>query len=350
MEPIWLDCDPGHDDAFAILLSLYSGKSQLLGISTVAGNQTVDKTFRNAKLMLKVAAKEAVPVVKGLSKPLLRSARHDPDIHGHSGLEGCPELDSFAEAEGLKVPHEEDKKSTSSFKPNKNLWVIKMARIIARSKEPVNIVATGALTNVATLITLFPDILKNVKQISIMGGAIGTGNRSPVAEFNILCDPEAAKIVFNCPKKVVMVPLEATHTALATDSVLKQISSMKTPFSKMCVDLLTFFKYTYKHVFGFESPPVHDPCAVAYVIYPEIFQTRHLHVDVICGEHKCAGQTVCDVWEDFSKEPKNVHVAIKMDTEKFWDIMIAALKKCNDETPLNAYVSMRREPVTRSAL
>merc|ERR1711865_681780 len=154
-----------------------------------------------------------------------------------------------------------------------------------------------------------------------MGGAIGVGNRSPVAEFNILCDPEAADIVFNSELEVVMVPLEVTHTALATEHVLSRIKSLDTPFATLVVDLLTFFRDTYKRVFDFDHPPVHDICAVAYVIAPSMFQTRLMRVDVECGNGLCVGQTVCDVW-DYSKEGANVHVATSMNVGAFWDLCL----------------------------
>jgi len=166
-----------------------------------------------------------------------------------------------------------------------------------------------------------------------MGGAITTGNQSPVAEFNILCDPEAASYVFHSDVKVVMVPLEVTHTALATDKVLNRIKMMDSKFSTMIVDLLLFFKDTYKRVFDFESPPVHDACAVAYVIKPSIFKTRFMRVEVETGNSICQGQTVCDVWAT-TKLPPNVHVAEKMDPDAFWDLCIPAFEAANRASPL----------------
>ncbi|GAB5356167.1 hypothetical protein AAMO2058_000267900 [Amorphochlora amoebiformis] len=177
-----------------------------------------------------------------------------------------------------------------------------------------------------------------------MGGAIGIGNRSPVAEFNILVDPEAAKIVFESGAKVVMIPLEVTHTALATETVMKKILDMKTPFAKVAVDLLSFFKSTYKKTFGMNDPPVHDPCAIAYVIAPEIFTLKHLVVDVITGDHKCKGQTVCDIWRDYyiGRKP-NVYVATKMNVDEFWDMMCGALRRCDKVTPINEYVMAQKK-------
>mmetsp|Transcript_24307 Transcript_24307/g.58659 ORF Transcript_24307/g.58659 Transcript_24307/m.58659 type:complete len:349 (+) Transcript_24307:428-1474(+) len=334
---LWLDCDPGHDDAFAILLALHTPGVHLLGMSTVAGNQDVEKTTLNAQKILSLSNKLGeVTVLKGQSKPLLREKRHDPDIHGESGLEGSKALDAYSKA----VVFPASEKLNADHKGENTLWICKMAERITEAPAPVTIVATGALTNVALFITLYPELLKTkVQQIVLMGGAIGIGNRSPVAEFNILCDPESAKIVFESDTKVVMVPLEVTHTALATGSVLQQIKDIDSPFAKMSVDLLCFFKDTYKDVFDFDDPPVHDPCAVAYVIAPEIFVTKFWHVEVICGEHTCAGQTVCDIWEDFATgKAKNVHVTTKMDVGAFWNMMLSALKECNKTTGFNEYV------------
>eukprot|EP00466_Bigelowiella_natans_P007188 jgi/Bigna1/40369/e_gw1.42.26.1 len=324
VKAVWLDCDPGrHDDAFAILLAAHSPSIKLLGISTVAGNQSIDKTTFNAWKMAAVAnLPSSIPVIQGQGKPLLREGRHDPDIHGESGLEGSSDLGDYytsARRKRRSVLHSIDSP------------LVQLTRYFYTH---------AALTNVALLLTLYPNIHSKIEQaIAVMGGAIGIGNRSPVAEFNILLDPEAARVVFSSSIKTIMVPLEVTHTALATEAVLKRIKDFNTPFGDMSVDLLTFFKDTYERVFGFKHPPVHDPCAMAYVIAPGIFRTRSfLHVEVVVGDHKCAGQTVCDVWKDFSKDPPNVHVAEKMDVDKFWDLMIDALKCCDKATPFNAFV------------
>jgi inosine-uridine nucleoside N-ribohydrolase len=207
--------------------------------------------------------------------------------------------------------------------------VIAMAEGILASKTPVALVATGALTNVALCLQLFPEVKENIRQISFMGGAMETGNRSPVAEFNILCDPEAAEIVVNSGCEVVMVPLEVTHTALATEPVLERILRMNSPYASMVVDLLCFFKQTYLDVFNFASPPLHDPCAVAYIINPDMFVARKMRVDIERSSSFCDGQTVCDVWGDSNATP-NVTVTTKMDFDGFWDMMCEALEKGNE--------------------
>eukprot|EP01065_Artemidia_motanka_P018360 TRINITY_DN21674_c0_g1_i2.p1 TRINITY_DN21674_c0_g1~~TRINITY_DN21674_c0_g1_i2.p1 ORF type:complete len:349 (+),score=72.37 TRINITY_DN21674_c0_g1_i2:61-1107(+) len=319
---IWLDCDPGHDDAMAIILAAHSPSCVLLGISTVAGNQTLPKTTVNACRVVTLAgAAGSVKVYAGAERPLLKVNRHDPEIHGESGLEGSKTLDAFGA----------DERVLGSEKA-----VVAMASAILKCPCDVDLVATGTLTNVGILLRLYPEVIPKLRSITLMGGAIGIGNRHPVAEFNILEDPEAAHIVMNAPVRVVMVPLEVTHTALATPEVLSRVRQVGTPFMDCIADLITFFRDTYKRVFRFESPPVHDPCAIAAVLRPELFKMRRLRVDVVTGDHICAGQTVVDVWEASAK-PRNVWVAEEMDVGAFWELMHAALLRCNAATPFNEH-------------
>jgi inosine-uridine nucleoside N-ribohydrolase len=187
-----LDCDPGHDDALAIILASYNPKVSLLGISTVSGNQSIDKTTLNAAKVLAVSGVQDVCVYKGQGSPLLRVPKHDPEIHGECGLGGSV-LSTWTEADVNALnPSILPAEGTVGKK-----GVIAMAEAILASPTPVALVATGALTNVALCLQLYPEIKANISQISFMGGAMETGNRSPVAEFNILCDPEAAEIVVN---------------------------------------------------------------------------------------------------------------------------------------------------------
>ena len=194
------------------------------------------------------------------------------------------------------------------------------------SARPV-LVATGALTNVALLFSVYPELAGAV-EVVLMGGALGKGNTGPVAEFNIQCDPEAARIVFESGANLTMVPLEATHTALVTPEVRERLlgnpaASGRAPsrFRRLVDELMRFFADTYKEVFDFEDPPLHDPCAVAYAVAPEMFETKDLRVDVECGSELCAGQTVVDWWRQSPEKPINCRVCVKMDVDKFWDAM-----------------------------
>jgi len=322
MEPttqqlVWLDCDPGHDDAFAIILAGHNEHIKLLGVSTAAGNQTIDKTTRNALKVLSVCGLDHIDVVPGQALPLMRAPMICPEIHGSTGLDCMVGFPPIAK-ECLK------KKA-----------IFHMYDVIGSSSQPVVLVATACLTNVALLLTVFPEIVPHISKIVLLGGAIGLGNMSPAAEFNILVDPEAAKIVFESGVPIVMVPLEVSHTALVTPDIVARISQMSSPFSVLMVDLLMFFKKTYEDVFRFTYPPLHDPLAVAYAINPNMFTTTLMRVDIETSSPLCSGRTVCDVY-NMSPLKKNVWVATKVNVDLFWDMMIAALEKANKVSFLNS--------------
>jgi len=249
---IILDCDPGHDDAIAILLAAHHPDIELLAITTVVGNQSVEKTTHNALKVCSLANIRSVPIAKGLDRPLVRPARHAPDIHGESGMDGpnIPEPDlELVPQHGVDL----------------------LIDLLMNSDGDITLVPTGPLTNIAAAMRREPAILPKIQAISLMRGAIGVGNRMPAAEFNIWADPEAAAIVFDCGRPITMSPLEVTHQALATDEILDHLRAANRPVATFVADLLIFFGDSYRNVFGFPAPPVHDPCAVAAVIDPDIF-------------------------------------------------------------------------------
>ena len=185
-------------------------------------------------------------------------------------------------------------------------------------------------TNVAILLTVYPE-LKDTIEVIFMGGAYGLGNTGPVSEFNVQIDPEAAKVVFNSGAKVTMIPLEVTHTALATKEVVASIrQDGKSKLRNALCELLYFFKDSYKSYFGFDDPPLHDPCAVAYVIDPKLFEVEHIRVDVETGSELCAGQTVCDRHNLKGKE-RNAHVAYAMKVDAFWDLILKAIDRAEEQ-------------------
>jgi inosine-uridine nucleoside N-ribohydrolase len=309
---VWLDCDPGYDDVFAILLAGHAPSLELLGISTVAGNESVEKTTLNAAKVVETSL--SVPVFRGAEKPILRakSKKYGEEGKGKTGLDGV-RLPSAESA----VAHFGNRKAS-----------IAMAEAILAHEAPVTIVATGALTNVALMLSLYPEV-RDQCSVVFMGGAIGLGNKSPTAEFNVHFDPEATQMVLDSGVHVTMVPLEVTHTALATKEVLDRIRSLgSSKFVKMAVDCLTAFAKTYKEVYGFEAPPVHDPCAVAYVIDPAFFESRRLRVDVELVSPLCSGQTICDVF-GITGKTTNCDVCVAMNVDSFWDLLLAALRKAN---------------------
>ena len=302
---IILDCDPGHDDAIALLLAAHHPGIELLAITTVAGNQSVDKTTVNALKVCSLANIRDVPVARGAKRPLVRPARHDPNIHGESGMDGpnVPEPD---------------------MEPVAQHAVDLLIELLLKSDGDITLVPTGPLTNIATAIRSEPAILPKIQAISLMGGAIGMGNREPASEFNIWADPEAAKIVFGCGRPITMSPLEVTHQALATDEVIGRLRSANKTVANFAADLLLFFGDSYRNVFGFPAPPLHDPCAVTVVIDPTIIQGHMARVEIETAGTWTTGRTVCDVYGRWGKEP-NVRVGYGLDVPRFWDMVIETL-------------------------
>lgn len=300
-----LDCDPGHDDAMAILLAAASPMLELEAITTVAGNQTLDKVTLNARRVCSVAGID-VPIAAGRDRPLRRPQIVAGDIHGASGLDGV-DWDS----------------PTVPMDPRDGVELI-VERAMAPDPRPLTIVAVGPLTNVAAALLAEPRIGERIERIAIMGGAIGLGNRTPSAEFNIHVDPEAADVVMRSGVPITLVPLEVTHLALATDAVLARISELRTPVAGMSVALMTFFAETYERVFGFSAPAVHDPCAVATIIDPTIVDLRPMAVEIDVTDGPSAGRSACDVHGVTGVDP-NALVGVDLDVDRFWELMIGAL-------------------------
>jgi purine nucleosidase len=303
--PIILDCDPGHDDALAILLAAASPEIDLLAITTVGGNQTVEKCTLNARRICTVAGITGVPIAAGAAGPLLGSLHIGGYVHGESGLDGP----AFADP---TVPQVDESA------------VDLMRRVITEHPEPVTIVAIGPLTNVALLLRVEPRIADRIQEIVIMGGSTDRGNDTPYAEFNIRVDPEAADIVFRSGLKVTMCGLNVTHQALATPEVLARFRALGTKLGDLCVELLTFFGSSYFKTWGFESPPLHDPVAVARVIDPSIVVCLPQPVAVETAGRYTRGATVVDL-HHLSGDPDNAMVATELDAERFWDLMIGAV-------------------------
>jgi len=301
-----LDCDPGHDDAIAILLAAASPAIELEGITVVAGNQTLPKTALNARRVCTVAGIVDVPIVPGADRPLVRDQVVAAEIHGASGLDGP---DWPEPTVGLDPRHAAD-------------FIVE--RATAGDGRPLTVVAVGPLTNVALALERQPDIAASIERISIMGGAIGLGNWSPSAEFNIYADPEAAAAVIGSGIPITLVPLEVTHRALATPEVLARISALGSPVAEMSVALMRFFTDTYRREFGFEAPAVHDPCAVAAVIDASMVPTRRMNVAVETTSGLNLGRTVCDVHARTGRAP-NVDVGVDLQVGPFWDLVVAAL-------------------------
>ncbi|MEU3273811.1 nucleoside hydrolase [Saccharomonospora sp. NPDC006951] len=304
-KPIILDCDPGHDDALAIMFAAGDPAVDLLAITTVAGNQTLDKTTLNARRVCSAAGITGVPIAEGCAKPLVAPLRVADDIHGASGLDGP----SFGEP-GVGIVAEHAVELTH--------------RLLHERSDRVCLVPTGPLTNIALLLNRYPEDAKRIERIVLMGGSTERGNVTPCAEANIYVDPEAAAVVFGSGVPVTMCGLNVTHQALVTPEVSARFGALGAPLGELCVELMTFFAATYREVFGFPAPPLHDPVAVASVADPGLVRCVRAPVAVeLTGEHT-RGATVADL-HGLSGEPGNVEVAVELDVPRFWDRLTQAV-------------------------
>jgi purine nucleosidase len=303
--PVLLDCDPGHDDAFAILLAAAHPAVDLLAITTVAGNATLEHTTLNARRVATVAGLAGVPIAAGCDRPLHGRLRVADDIHGASGLDGP----RFGEP-------------TVPLRPEHAVELIRS--VLADAPEPVTLIPTGPLTNIATLLRDHPEVRPRIREIVLMGGSTTRGNITPYAEFNIATDPEAADLVFRSGLPVTMCGLDITHQALATPAVLARIAGLGTELAAVCVDLLTFFADAYRDVFGLPAPPLHDPIAVARVIAPDAVRCVRAPVAVELAGRYTRGATVVDLHRT-TEAGTPVDVALTLDVPAFWDLVVDAV-------------------------
>jgi len=310
-EKIILDCDPGHDDAVAMLLAHGSPAIDLLAVTTVMGNQTIEKVTRNALSVARVIGMDAVPIARGAHRPLVRTVETAPDIHGESGLDGPVLPEPVVE---LDPRHAVD---------------LIIDTVMSHPPKTISLVPTGALTNIALAVRKEPRIAERVKQVVLMGGGVHVGNWSAVAEFNIIIDPEAAHIVFNESWPLTMIGLDATHQALATDEVAARIAAVDTAPARFVGELLEFFAHSYKDAQGFDHPPVHDPCAVAFLIDPTLLRVVKAPLDVELTGGLTLGMTVADL-RGPAPEGCTTQVALDIDNERFWALVVDALERIGD--------------------
>ncbi|HEY8912582.1 nucleoside hydrolase [Lacisediminihabitans sp.] len=306
-----LDCDPGHDDAIALILAHGNAAVELLAVTTVHGNQTIDRVTRNALAVARIAGITGVPFAAGAHRPLVRAAETAPSIHGESGLDGpvLPEPTLVPDAR-----HAVD---------------LIIDTIMANEPNTVTLVPTGALTNIALAVRKEPRIAARVKEVVLMGGGYHVGNWSAAAEFNIVIDPEAAHIVFNEKWKLTMVGLDLTHQALATPDVVAAIAAVGTAPARFVVELLDFFGRTYREAQGFEHPPVHDPCAVALVIDPTVMTVVRVPLDIELTGTLTLGMTVAD-FRSPAPADCTTYAATDLDHGKFWALIVDALERIGD--------------------
>ena len=305
---ILLDCDPGHDDAVAMMLAWGNHSIELLGVTTVGGNQTLDKVTRNALSVATVVGMHDVPIAAGCRLPLVRPVEIAPDVHGDSGLDG------------VELPE-----PAVELDPRHGVDLI-IETIMSNEPGTVTLVPTGPLTNIAMAARKEPRIVERVQEVVLMGGGYHVGNWSPVAEFNIKVDPEAAHIVFNEKWPIVMVGLDLTHQALATDEVAERIAAVPGSVSQFTLGLFTFFRKAYQDAQGFDFPPVHDPCTLAYLIDPTVVETVKVPVDVELNGSLTTGMTVADFR---APAPEDCHtkVATRLDAPRFWGLVVDAIDR-----------------------
>lgn len=323
MQKIILDCDPGHDDAFAIMLA--AQYLDVLGITTIGGNGFLENVTTNALKVLEVIEREDIPVYKGHAGPLVNPLVTAPEFHGESGMDG-PVLPEPK----IKSQH----KHAVDF----------IVETVLANKD-ITIIATGPLTNVASAINKNPDIVKNIKEICIMGGSVTFGNWTPAAEFNIFVDPEAASIVFNSGALVKMTGVNLTRQCLITEKEMFKFREIGTKAANFAADLVDYFIQACYDTADIKGANLHDACAVAWIINPDLIKSVPMHIDVELNGKLTRGMTVCDYRHlrgsdpkvDLHREPTmkfrgaqpNAIGALELDFDGFLALLYSTLKSYN---------------------
>ena len=306
---IILDCDPGHDDAIAIMLAGKNPAIDLLGITIVAGNQTLNKTVNNALNVCQYLDLD-IPVYRGCDRPMVKEKQViSSEIHGETGLDG-PVFEP--------LEREEEEGHAVEF-------IIKTLR---ESEGDITLVPTGPLTNIAMAMRLAPDIVPKIQEIVLMGGCYQLGNVTPAAEFNIFVDAEAAHVVFTSGRPVTMVGLDVTRKVLCYPEVIERMAAIDNRASSLFCDLMLFFNKTQKEVFGWDGGPLHDPVTIASILNPEVLVTRPMYTEIDIRSVQSYGRTNCDYFNVTGKEP-NSNVAIDINVDLFWEIIEKGIRNYN---------------------
>ena len=308
--PIIIDCDPGQDDAVALFLAISSPEElDVLGITTVAGNVPLERTQRNARMMCDIAGRDDIRVFAGCKKPMVRDAITAEYIHGNTGIDG---MEVFEPTTTLQDQHAVD-------------FIIET--LLAAGDASVTLVPTGPLSNIGTAIEREPSILRHVKEIVVMGGAMREGgNRSPSAEFNILADPQAADIVYSCGRPITAMGLDVTHQVLSTRERVAHIAALDNPVAEATAGMLSFFHRYDTKKYGSEGAPLHDPCTVAWLLKPELFATRLCNLSVETESELTMGHTAVDFWH-VTDRPHNVNWTHDVDADGFYELLTRRLAR-----------------------
>jgi len=312
--PIIIDCDPGQDDAIALLLAMSSpDELDILGVTTVAGNVPLELTERNARLMCDIAGRSDVSVYAGCARPLRRDLLTAEKIHGNTGIDG---VDIVEPRHALEEQHAVE-------------FIIDT--LCAAVNESVTLVPTGPLTNIATAIERDASILEKVDEIVLMGGAMREGgNYSPSAEFNILVDPQAADIVFRCGRPITVMGLDVTHQVLATPERRDRIRGVDNAAARATAGMLDFFNRHDTVKYGSLGAPLHDPCTIAHLLAPELFDGKHCNLTVETESELTMGHTAVDFWH-VTDRPNNVDWMHSVDADGFYALLIERLSRFSND-------------------
>jgi purine nucleosidase len=271
--PIIIDCDPGVDDAIALMLALGSPELDIRAIVTVAGNVPLALTQHNARQICELMGRRDIPIYAGCPRPLVRSLVTAEAVHGTTGLNG------------ITLPE-------PTLPLQQQHGVSYLIETLQNAPAPMTLATLGPLTNIAAAIIQCPSILDSVAEIVMMGGAVTRGNITPVAEFNLYVDPHGARVVFEAAVPITMLSLDVTHQVLTTPDRLAQLRAIGTPISQVAVDLLTPYGASDRQQFGLTGAPLHDPCVIAYLLKPELFTTYGAEVRVETDSALTLGQTI----------------------------------------------------------
>lgn len=306
---IIIDCDPGQDDAVMLLLALACpDEFDILGITTVAGNVPLDLTQRNARIMCELAGRTDVPVYAGCDKPMRHELITAENIHGKTGIDG---VDIYEPAMSLQDQHAVD-------------FIIES--LLEADINSITLVPTGPLTNIGQALVQQPAIKPKIKEIVLMGGAMREGgNTTPSAEFNILEDPDAAQIVMHCGRPLTIVPLDVTHQVLVSRDRLEKIRAIDSPVGAAVVGMMEFFNRFDSEKYGSDGAPLHDPCTIAYLLKPELFEGRMCNVEIETGSPLTRGHTAVDFW-GVSDRARNANWLYKVNADGFFTLLIERLR------------------------
>ncbi len=307
---IIIDCDPGQDDAVALLLAMASpDELEILGITAVAGNVPLALTAVNARLMCDIAGRSDIPVFAGCDKPMVREPITAERVHGPTGING---MEMTEPAHPLQEQHAVD-------------FIVETLR--DAEDDSITLVPTGPLTNIGTAFTNSPDILPKVREIILMGGAMReSGNTSPSAEFNILVDPHAAEIVFNCGRPITQAGLDASHQVLTTRERLERLKEIDNEAARVTVGMLDFFNRHDMAKYDYLGAPLHDPCTIAYLLKPELFETKLCNVSIETSSELTMGHTAVDFWQ-VTDRPKNSNWIYRVDADGFYALLTERLAR-----------------------